>query len=192
MKWLYSLLVVTVSAGSGLCQDINPTKNTVPIQFINPPGKRFSIFSGDPERVQRANEVNLKDFTATLVIAPPAVSVTAPTVDQTNAPTTLKVTFRVKNTSAKKGYTLSFPDSQRYDIAISSGKEDMIYLWSADKLFEQKIGSSFLNPGETLAWTENIPLEKLTTAARPGVYEVKVILANYPEINATARLTLTP
>jgi hypothetical protein len=175
----------------GLAQDINPSRRVVPDQFINPSGKRFSIFAGDPERVQKANEINLKDFKSELVIAPESVAKTRPPTGDNAAVTTLKVNFRVKNTSNEKSYTLSFPDSQRYDIAISGGKDNLIYLWSADKLFEQKVGSSFLNPREILSWTENIPLEKVT-GATPGVYEVKVILANYPEISATAKLTITP
>ncbi|MDR2463137.1 MAG: hypothetical protein LBD30_05090 [Verrucomicrobiales bacterium] len=190
MKWLPLLFLATVSPT--LAQDIVPSKKTIPNQFINPPGKRFSLFAGDPERVQKANEINFQDFKGEVIITPPAISITPPTIDQTNAPTTLKVTFRVKNTSAKKGYTLSFPDSQRYDIAISPEKNNPVYIWSDDKLFEQKVGASFLNPNETLSWTANIPIEKIAKNATPGAYEVKVILANYPEINATAKLTITP
>jgi hypothetical protein len=192
MKWLYSLLLIAVSVSAGFAQDINPSRQVVPNQFINPPGKRFSIFSGNPERVQRANEVNLKDFKGEITLVPDSISKTPPTADQTNLPTTLKVTFRVKNISSTKSYTLSFPDSQRYDVAISQDKDNLIYLWSADKLFEQKVGACFLNPDEVLSWTENIPIEKIVKKAQPGVYEVKVILANYPEISATAKLTVTP
>ena len=189
MKWLYYLIPLAVSASASFAQDINPSRQVVPNQFINPPGKRFSIFAGDPERVQKANEINLKDFKGEVAIIPDNISIT-PSNDA-NAPTTLKVTFRVKNISPKKSYTLSFPDSQRYDIAISQGKDNMIYLWSGDKLFEQKIGTCFLNPSETLTWVENIPLEKITNNAQPGTYEVKVILANYPEVSATTKLSIT-
>ncbi|MDR0533550.1 MAG: hypothetical protein LBH01_06300 [Verrucomicrobiales bacterium] len=192
MKWLSFSILLAISVSSAFAQDINPSRQVVPNQFINPPGKRFSIFSGDPERVQRANEVDLKDFKGELNLAPASISKTPPAADQTNVPTTLKVNFRIKNLSDKKSYTLSFPDSQRYDIAISAGKDNMIYLWSADKLFEQKVGASFLNPGEVLSWTENIPIEQIVKTAQPGAYDVKVILANYPEINANGKLTITP
>ncbi|MDR1145185.1 MAG: hypothetical protein LBK71_03505 [Verrucomicrobiales bacterium] len=192
MKWLHHLLLAAGIASSSLAQDINPSRQVVPNRFINPPGKRFSIFSGDPERVQRANEINLGDFKGKISLTPASLAKTPPAADQTDAPATLKVTFLVKNTSGKKSYTLSFPDSQRYDIAISQGQDRLLYLWSADKLFEQKIGVSFLNPHEVLSWTENIPIEKIVNQAAPGVYDVKVILANYPEISATATLTVTP
>jgi hypothetical protein len=192
MKWLYSLFLIAIGVSAGFAQDINPSRQVVPNQFINPPGKRFSIFSGDPERVQRANEVNLKDFKGEISLVPGNISKTPPTADQNNLPTTLKVTFRVKNISNTKSYTLSFPDSQRYDVVISQGKENLVYLWSADKLFEQKVGICFLNPDEVLSWTENIPIEKIVKKAQPGVYEVKVILANYPEISTTAKLIIMP
>ena len=190
MKRLPLLPLLALGVSASFAQDINPSRQVVPNQFINPPGKRFSIFAGDPERVQKANEINFKDFKAELEIVPTSIPLT-PT-GHPDEPATLKVTFRVKNISEKKSYTLSFPDSQRYDIVISSGNNNAIYRWSADKLFEQKIGAGFLNPREVLSWTENIPLEKITAAAGTGIYTVKAVLANYPEITATAKLTVTP
>jgi len=181
------LLLLTATA---LAIDVNPARQSVPEKFLNPPGKRFSIFSGDPERVQKANEINIADFKATTLVEPATISKAA-AADASKAPLMLRITFRVKNT-AKRSYTLSFPDSERYDVAVSQGKDNMVYLWSQDKQFEQVSGSCFINAGESISYTLEIPANAIAPSAAPGVYDVKVILANYPEATATAPLTITP
>ncbi len=192
MKWQPSAVLLLILAVRAAAIDVNPSRQSVPNQFINPPGKRFSIFAGDPERVQKANEVNLKDFQAELLIQPGTLSKTPSTAEQaTLAPTEVKVTFKVKNIG-KKNYILSFPDAQRYDVAVTEGKDQLIYLWSGDKIFEQTTGKSFVNHGETLTYNCEIPIETLFNNAKSGTYNVKMILANYPEISAEGTLTIKP
>ena len=171
--------------------DVNPARQSVPTQFTNPPGKRYSIFAGDPERVQKANEVNLADFTAEVVLQPASLTKTPPADSAAAGGEELKITFKVKNTG-KKNYILSFPDAQRYDVAITENKDRMIYLWSGDKVFEQKTGNTFVNHGETITYTCRIPAADILKTAQPGTYNVKMILGNYPEIFAEGTLTIKP
>jgi hypothetical protein len=204
-----ALACLLLSLPEATAIDINPSKSTVPERFYNPPGsKRFDPFAGDPKRVQKANEVKLEDFQATLAIRPPIVSLSgnapalpAPAsveegVVETPAITTpvegLEVTFLVQNKNAKRSYTLNFPDSQRFDIAIGKDLENPEYLWSTDKKFLEEQGASFVNPGESIAFREIITLDALKQKLKPGTYKVFVVLANYPEIQAQADLTLQP
>jgi hypothetical protein len=179
-------LVVTAASAS----DINPSKQTLPDKFVNPPGKRYSIFAGDPERVQRANEVNIKDFSAELSVEPKSLSISGQ-VAEGAAPNQFKISFKIKNTSKKK-VTLSFPDAQRYDIAVNSSDGRLVYLWSADKMYVQTEGISFVNGGESITFIDFLPLELIKDKMPPGSYTVQMILANYPEVTATTNFQLIP
>jgi hypothetical protein len=189
--------------------DINPSKSTVPERFYNPPGsKRFDPFAGDPKRVQRANEVKLEDFQATLTAKPNTISlsgsnITLPSpaaaeegVVETPASTLsgegLEITFLIQNKNPKRSYTLNFPDSQRFDIAIGKSLESPDYLWSGDKKFLEEAGASFVNPGESIAFREVISLDVLKQKLKPGTYKIFMVLSNYPEIQAQADLTIQP
>lgn len=189
--------------------DINPSKSTVPERFYNPPGsKRFDPFAGDPKRVQRANEVKLEDFQATLTAKPNALSLRGNNIvlpspaeaeeGVVEAPAStvsgegLEVTFLVQNKNPKRSYTLNFPDSQRFDIAIGKSLENPEYLWSRDKKFLEEAGASFVNPGESIAFREVIALDVLKQTLKPGTYKIFMVLSNYPEIQAQADLTIQP
>jgi hypothetical protein len=166
--------------------DVSPSKNTVPERFRNPPGKRFSLFSGDPTRVQQANEVVVERFRVEVSLEPASFS-----LKELNEGKAIEMTatLRVTNRDSDKSYTLSFADAQRYDLAITTLDDRLIYLWSADKEFAQVVGSSFVNSGETLAYRQTIPLREIRSKFAPGtVYQVKMILANYPELIAAAAL----
>jgi hypothetical protein len=170
--------------------DINPEKRVIPDKFVNPPGKRYSIFAGDPERVQKANEVNVKDFSGEVLIDPKSLSLSGQATEGT-APTQFKVTLKVKN-NGKRSYTLSFPDSQRFDIIITTAEGSVLYVWSEDKSFVQKEGTSFVNAGESLNFSEFLPLENLKTKLTPGTYTLQMTLSNYPEITAKGILQVAP
>jgi hypothetical protein len=190
MKYLLMLLLVLSMGAETRAIDINPGKQTVPDKFINPPGKRYSIFAGDPERVQKANEVNVKDFSGEIIIDPKSISLSGQ-VSEGTAPNQFKLTFKVKN-NGKRSYTLSFPDSQRFDIAITSLDGTLLYLWSGDKAFVQKEGTSFVNSGESLTFAEFLSLETLKAKMQPGTYNVQMILSNYPEVTAKGTLQIAP
>jgi len=188
MKRILIFLVLANVAGQALAADIDPSVQKVPDQFINPHGKRFSIFAGDPERVQRANEVNVHDFTAQLDLGKPPTTL----ADLKNQPT-LDISFIVSN-GDKRSYILSFPDAQRYDILITDSTGKTVYTWSADKIFVKEIGRCFVNKDDKLLYKPNPPVDLTSVLPlfKPGVYKVKASLSNYPEITTTADWVLQP
>ena len=190
MKQVFLFSLFLSIALNAPAQNINPSKSTVPDKFVNPPGKRYSIFAGDPERVQRANEVNVKDFTGEVLLEPKALSLSGQSIEGT-APNQFKLTFKIKN-NGKRSYTLSFPDSQRFDLAITATDGSLVYLWSEDKDFVQKEGTSFVNSGESLAFSEFLSLDTLKAKVQPGTYNFQMILANYPEVTAKGTFQILP
>jgi hypothetical protein len=193
MKFLTLLLTALLtlsSLSSSPAQNINPSRQTLPDKFVNPPGKRYSIFAGDPERVQKANEVNISDFSGELLLDPPKLSLSGQSAEGT-APNQFKVSLKVKN-NGKRSYTLSFPDAQRFDIAITASDGNLVYLWSQDKEFVQKEGTSFVNKGESLQFSDFITLDSLRSKIAPGTYSIQMILANYPEVTAKGTIEFLP
>jgi hypothetical protein len=169
--------------------DINPSKNNQPPSFWDSGGNRFSIFNGDPKRIQRANEVDPKAFDTKLEVSPNPLSIKAL---KTGAPNpNFKITFSVHN-HAKKTYTLSFPTAQRWDFRIENPAGAIIYTYSENCDFEQKVGASMVNNDDKLVYTETVEFDDLSQALAPGNYTVEAILANYPEIHGRMQLTVQP
>jgi len=164
--------------------DISPSRTVVPEKHRDAPGKRYSIFSGDPERVQKANEVNIQEFRASVDIDHPVISLTGESNEVT-------AKFLIHN-GGGKSYTLSFPDAQRYDLALVTMDDRLLYLWSSDKMFVQETGMSFLNENERLMFKQPIPLSLIKAKCKPGKYKIAMILANYPELKAAVELQVTP
>lgn len=192
MKRFYLQVMVLGSVFLAICSswaiDVNPSKDTVPEKFTNPKGKRFSIFAGDPARVQRANEVNVKDFEGKIELAKKDISlVDLKTMEATQGKVLLDLTFIVKN-KGNRNYILSFPDAERYDINIKNSAGEVIYTWSEDKEFVKEVGQSFINKNESLAYTPNPPVDitALLPKLKEGDYTISATLSNYPEIRAEA------
>lgn len=168
--------------------DGNPSKKTVPTKFWNPGGKRFSIFQGDPERIRRANEVRIKDFEPKLAVNPNPITINS----DPSVRTSINITFSYRNTG-KKTYTLSFPDAKRYDMRIvRPGSDEVLWQWSADKVFEQSEGSLMVNPRDMIAFEETIYTDQLANKGTPGHYVVQAIVANYPEIRTEFEFEIRP
>jgi len=183
-KFIRGLIPAFLATVSLQAADISPSRTVVPDKIRNPPGKRYSIFAGDPSRVQKANEVNLKEFSAWIELSSSNISLSGENEE-------LTARFIVHNRSAKS-YTLSFPDAQRYDLALVTQDDQLIYLWSNDKLFVQETGMSFLNGSEKLAFTQSIPLSLIKEKCSPGRYKVAMILSNYPELKAAVDINVQP
>lgn len=180
-------LVVAVDVASAI--DINPSKETVPRSTWDTGGNRFSIFNGDPKRIQRANAVDPKSFDAKVEITPNPLSLKAAKTVGPNP--SLKVTFSVHN-HAKKTYTLSFPTTQRWDFRILNASGGLVYSYTDDHEFLQTVGSSMVNNDDKLVYPESVEFDDMAKPLVPGVYTVQAILANYPEINAQAQLIVQP
>ena len=181
------ILLTAFDAASAI--DISPSKDTVPRNSWDTGGNRFTIFNGDPKRIQRANDVDPKSFDTKLEISPNPLSLT--TAKAVGPNPSIKITFSVHN-HAKKTYTMSFPTAQRWDFRIISPAGTIIYVYSDNCEFEQKVGSSMVNQDDKLVYTESVDFNDLSSPLAPGVYTVEAIMANYPEMNAKTQMTVQP
>jgi hypothetical protein len=192
MRWNFLPLVagtlVTVG-GAAWAIDINPSKDNQQPNFWTDGGKSFSIFNGDPKRIQRANAVDSKSFDTKLDVSPSPLSLKAFTANAPNP--SIRLTFSVHN-HGKKTYTLSFPTAQRWDFRIVDPAGKAIYVYSDNCEFEQKVGSSMVNPDDKLVYTETVDFNDLSSPLAPGVYVVQTFLANYPDMHSQAQLTVQP
>lgn len=167
--------------------DINPSKTTVPRSSWDTGGNRFSIFNGDPKRIQRANAVDTSSFDAKLEVSPNPVQLHV--IKATGPNPSIKITFSVRN-HAKKTYTLSFPTAQRWDFRILNSAGTAIYTYSEDHEFVQTVGTSMVNQNDKLAYTENVAFSDMDAPLTPGTYQVQAIMANYPEMKAQVQLVV--
>jgi hypothetical protein len=169
--------------------DINPSKDNQPPVFWQDSGNHFSIFNGDPKRIQRANAVDPKAFDTVTALTPDPLSLKALKAIAPNP--SIKITFSVHN-HGKKTYTLSFPTAQRWDFRILDPTGKPIYVYSENCEFEQTVGSSMVNFDDKLVYTESVDFDDLAAPLAPGAYKVQAVLANYPEMHAEAILTVQP
>jgi hypothetical protein len=189
--------LICLAVGTGLLAadaaraiDINPSKNNQPPSFWDTgSGNHFSIFNGDPKRIQRANAVDPKSFDEKIDVSPNPVALGA--AKAASPSPQLKITFSVHN-HAKKTYTLSFPTAQRWDFRILNAAGAVLYTYSENCEFEQKIGMSMVNNDDKLVFTETVDFSDLSQPLVPGTYTVQGVLANYPEMRATATITVQP
>ena len=188
MRWI-SILVLAACLlprfSSGI--DVNPSKDTIPRSSFDQGGNHFSIFNGDPKRIQRANEVNPASFDSKVEISTNPLSLKV--AESVGPNPSLKITFTVHNHS-KKTYTLSFPTAQRWDFRIVNSAGTAIYTYTDDHDFVQTVGSSMVNQDDKLTYSESIEFDDLSTPLVPGNYTVDAVLANYPEIKATVQFVV--
>lgn len=173
-----------------LAAEVDPSKNTVPDKFVNPGAKRFSIFSGDPKRIQRANAIDFADMETKIEVTPNPLSIKA-AEDAPSGRPSIKVTLTVRN-KGKRTYTLSFPSSQRYDISVKSASGQVVYTWSADKEFVEAIGTILINSGDIISYSETVALGEFAAPPAPGAYTVEVTMSNYPELSARTPIAINP
>jgi hypothetical protein len=170
--------------------DINPSKNNQPPGFWESgSGNSFSIFNGDPKRIQRANAVDPKSFDTKVDVSPNPFSLKALKAVAPNP--SLKITFSVHN-HAKKTYTLSFPTAQRWDFRIVDATGKVLYVYSDNCQFEQTVGTSMVNNDDRLVYTETVDFDDLSEPFAPGTYTIQTFLANYPAMHAEAQITVQP
>jgi len=169
--------------------DINPSKDNQLPGFWQNSGNHFSIFNGDPKRIQRANAVDPKSFDTQVEVAPNPLSLKALKAIAPNP--SIKITFSVHN-HAKKTYTLSFPTAQRWDFRILNAAGTTIYVYSDNCEFEQTVGTSMVNNDDKLVYMETVDFDDLSQPLAPGTDTVQTVLANYPEMHAQTQVTVQP
>ncbi len=168
--------------------DVSPSKDTIPRSSFDTGGNRFSIFNGDPKRIQRANEVDCKEFDAKIDIAPNPLSLAQ--IKEAGPNPSVKISFSVHN-HGKKTYTLSFPTAQRWDFRIVNSSGGAVYTYTDDHEFVQVVGTSMVNFDDRLSYAESVDFDSMTLPLTPGTYTVEGVLANYPEIRASTQLIVT-
>ena len=169
--------------------DVDPSKTTIPRSSFDMGGNHFSIFNGDPKRIQRANAVDPAAFDCAVVLSPNPFQLASLKAATPNP--VLKITFSIHN-HGKKTYTLSFPTAQRWDFRIKTASGQPLYVYSDNCDFEQKIGISMVNHDDKLTYTEVVEFNDLSAPLTPGTYSVEAVLANYPELKAVAQLVVQP
>jgi hypothetical protein len=170
--------------------DINPSKDNQPPSFWESgAGNHFSIFNGDPKRIQRANEVDPKSFDSKLDVSPNPLSIKALKATAPNP--SIKLVFWVHN-HGKKTYTMSFPTAQRWDFRIVNPAGTAIYIYSDNCEFEQTIGTSMVNHDDKLQYSETVSFDDLNEPLAPGNYKVQAVMANYPEMHDEVQLVVQP
>jgi hypothetical protein len=168
--------------------DVSPSKDTIPRGSFDTGGNRFSIFNGDPKRIQRANAVDPKAFDASVEASPSPFSLAQARSVGPNP--SIKVAFHVHN-HAQKTYTLSFPTAQRWDFRILNSAGNVIYTYTDDHDFVQVVGTSMVNFDDKLTYSESVDFESMSTPLAPGTYTIQAVLANYPEIHAQSQFVVT-
>jgi hypothetical protein len=187
--WPFLCLTSMIAFDAASAIDINPSKNNQPPSFWDTGGNHFSIFNGDPKRIQRANEVDPKSFDAKVEVLPNPLSLKALMAIGPNP--SVKISFSVHN-HAKKTYTLSFPTTQRWDFRIVNLTGTVVYTYTDDHEFLPTTGTSMVNNDDKLVYTESVDFNDMSVPLTPGIYTVQAILANYPEMTAQTQFTVQP
>ncbi|CAB4244627.1 Intracellular proteinase inhibitor [Methylacidimicrobium sp. AP8] len=172
--------------------DVNPSKNTHPNIIDQTPRRHWSLFSfrfGDPKRIEKANQVNVRNLEARLQVDrnPFSLAMLHDRLDSA----TIRLTFQVFN-KGKRTYSLTFPNAQRYDFVLRDAANQPLYVWSADKEFLPVEGMSMLDPGDYLTFTDVLPIQDLDRPLSPGIYRIEMTLAGYPGVTAATNLTVVP
>jgi hypothetical protein len=172
--------------------DIDPSRENIPNKDqVQGGGNRFSIFAGDPTRIQRANSIDFKDFLPTLTLTPAQISLATRKDEGSLATDNVKASFIIKN-GGKRTYTLSFPSAQRYEVTVKNPAGQLVYQWSLDKKFTDDVGMVMVNPTDRIGYTENLSLSNFYAPLQVGTYTVEIVLANYPEVSAKAVFKVLP
>ena len=187
--WPFLCLTSMIAFDGASALDINPSKNTQLPSFWEDSGNHFSIFNGDPKRIQRANEVDPKSFDTKLEVLPNPLSLK--TILAVGPNPSVKISFSVHN-HAKKTYTLSFPTTQRWDFRIVTATGAVVYAYTEDHQFLQTTGISMVNNDDKLVYMESVDFNDMDVPLTPGLYTVQAVLANYPAMTAQTQFTVQP
>ena len=187
--WPFLCLISMIAFDAASALDINPSKNNQPPSFWDTGGNSFSIFNGDPKRIQRANAVDPKSFDTKVDVSPNPLSLKVILAVGPNP--SVKISFSVHN-HAKKTYTLSFPTTQRWDFRIVNATGTVVYTYTDDHEFLPTTGTSMVNNDDKLVYTESVDFNDMSVPLTPGTYTVQAILANYPEMTAQTQFTVQP
>ncbi|NLD48638.1 MAG: S-layer protein [Clostridiaceae bacterium] len=80
--------------------------------------------------------------------------------------------LKLTNKSEDK-ITINHTSSQKYDFKLLDEEKEILYTWSADKLFMMALSDTVVNPGETIEFKEELDME----AYRDTVVKAKYLKA---------------
>lgn len=189
IPWPFLCLISMIAFDAASALDINPSKDNQPPSFWDTSGNHFSIFNGDPKRIQRANAVDPKSFDTKLEVSPNPLSLKVILAVGPNP--SVKISFSVHN-HAKRTYTLSFPTTQRWDFRIVNATGTVVYTYTDDHEFLPTTGTSMVNNDDKLVYSESVDFNDMSAPLLPGAYTVQAILANYPEMTAQTQFMVQP
>jgi hypothetical protein len=188
--WPFLVFLVVIAFDAASAIDVNPSKQTLPPSaWDSGGGSNFSIFSGDPKRIQRANAVDPKSFDCKVEVTPNPLSLRNATAVGPNP--SIKISFSVHNHS-RKTYTLSFPTTQRWDFRVLNASGGVVYAYTDDHEFLPTIGTTMVNYDDKLVYPESIAFDDLDMSLTPGAYTVQAVLANYPDMKAQVQFIVQP
>jgi hypothetical protein len=97
----------------------------------------------------------------------------------------VSVKYAIRN-DTKKIMRLDFPTTQRVEILTYAPGMELIDRWSEDRSFTEEEGIIFINPGERISYTGQIPTRDMVP------YEMNTItaeLVGYPDYKAGKQVT---
>ncbi len=193
--FIFTVLFIAPFAGA---VDVSPSKNQGAARAKNDAagdgaGWFSGIFDGNPEsrdkKIDKVKNIKRDDFNVSLTLQSNTLSQSVATLDSQYF---IQPFFSIQNKS-KLLKTFSFPNSQKYDFFVvdSSGKE--IFRWSESRMFTEVIGSTLINPGESVRYTESISLfDKEGHKLPPGEYTLVATLVGYPDFTESIKFNIIP
>lgn len=193
---LLSILIITSLPLGAI--DVSPSKDQGKTREKNDqagsgPGWFSGVFDGNQEnlnkKIDRVKNIHRKDFDVSLTVQNPSVSINSTASDSQFA---VQPFFTIQN-KAKTLKTFSFQNSQKYDFVIMDSAGTERTRWSSGQLFNESIGSTLINPGESVRYTEMVSLFDGEAKRLPaGEYTLVAELKGYPEFTESIKFNITP
>jgi len=193
--WIVTAAAVLLPLGLAAV-DVSSSRDQGPAKKINDKAGAGPGFLSDVvgeanedatrEKLDRVSGIHLEDFALELQLDPARLPSSLP-----DEKFRIQVYFFIQN-NHELVKTLSFPSSQKYDFVISDGKGRELYRWSKHHAFTDSPGTTIINPGDKVRFTETIPLVVDREKLPPGQYTLTAILKGHDEFRKSATLTISP
>lgn len=82
---------------------------------------------------------------------------------------TFKMKLSIKNTSDKE-VTINYTSGQKFDFKLLDADKEIIYTWSADKLFMMMMSDAVIGAGETVEYVEELDMESFKDTVEKAKY----------------------
>ncbi len=125
------------------------------LKLVNGTGKRMFLPNNDATRAEAATVAyRLLNLLQSLTVKEEVKVIPSAVMGDGNISFKLTV---VNNT--KKEITINHSSGQKYDFALLDADRNVLYTWSADKMFAMMMGSTVLKPGESMEFSDTVVLE---------------------------------